>query len=185
MYQLIIVIHVLIGLAIIGLIMIQQGKGADAGATFGGGASGSVFGAQGSASFLTKTTATLAGLFFATSLGLTVYNSHQVKAVDIMSSVPSVNSPAVGVETKQEASLPLIPEAVKTAPLAAENSSTPVVELNENKGEQAPQAASVEATDKQVKPTSTVPEVIENKAGKEAKSASQKEPTKETKKEKK
>lgn len=182
MYQLIIVIHVLIGLAIIGLIMIQQGKGADAGATFGGGASGSVFGAQGSASFLTKTTATLAGLFFATSLGLTVYNSHQVKAVDIMSSVPSVSSSAVAVETKKEASLPLIPEVAETAPLAAENSSTPVVELNENKAEQTPPAASIEATDKQAKPVATVPEVVENKG---AKSASQKELTKETKKEKK
>ncbi|MGZ8137241.1 MAG: preprotein translocase subunit SecG, partial [Methylococcaceae bacterium] len=67
MYQVIIVIHVLLGLSIIGLIMMQQGKGADAGAAFGTGSAGSVFGAQGAASFLSRTTAIMAVLFFTTS----------------------------------------------------------------------------------------------------------------------
>lgn len=84
MYQVIIVIHVLLGLGIIGLIMIQQGKGADAGATFGAGASGSVFGARGAASFLSRTTATLATLFFLTSLGLAILNSKQGSSYDLM-----------------------------------------------------------------------------------------------------
>lgn len=70
MYQLIVTIHVLLGLGIIGLVLMQQGRGADAGAAFGNGSSGSVFGAQGSASFLSRTTAILAALFFSTSLGL-------------------------------------------------------------------------------------------------------------------
>ena len=70
MYQVIIVIHVLLGLGIIGLILMQQGKGADAGAAFGTGSAGSVFGAQGAASFLSRATAILATLFFITSLGL-------------------------------------------------------------------------------------------------------------------
>nr|WP_024297550.1 preprotein translocase subunit SecG [Methylomicrobium lacus] len=89
MYQAIIIIHVLLGLGIIGLVLMQQGKGADAGAAFGSGASGSVFGAQGAASFLSRTTAILATLFFATSLGLAVFNGHRGGATDIMSGAAS------------------------------------------------------------------------------------------------
>jgi preprotein translocase subunit SecG len=85
MYQAIIVVHVLLGLGVIGLVLMQQGKGADAGAAFGSGSSGSVFGAQGSASFLSRTTAVLAALFFATSLGLTVLGSHRETTTDLMS----------------------------------------------------------------------------------------------------
>ena len=65
-----IVFHVLVAAAIVGLVLLQRGKGADAGAGFGAGASGTVFGARGSASFLSRMTATLAALFFATSLTL-------------------------------------------------------------------------------------------------------------------
>jgi len=66
----IVVVHVLIALAIIGLVLLQHGKGADMGSGFGGGASGSLFGATGSANFLSRTTAVLATLFFISSLGL-------------------------------------------------------------------------------------------------------------------
>jgi preprotein translocase subunit SecG len=65
MYQIIIVIHVLLGLSVIGLVLIQQGKGADADA-------GAVFGNQGAASLLSRTTAILAALFFTTGLALAV-----------------------------------------------------------------------------------------------------------------
>src|ERR687897_1720733 len=65
-----IIFHVLIAAAIVGLVLLQRGKGADAGAGFGAGASGTVFGARGSASFLSRTTATLAVLFIVTSLTL-------------------------------------------------------------------------------------------------------------------
>ena len=68
--NLIIVLHVLIALAIIGLVLLQHGKGADMGSGFGGGASGSLFGATGSANFLSRATAVLATLFFVSSLGL-------------------------------------------------------------------------------------------------------------------
>jgi len=68
--NLIIVVHVLIALAIIGLVLLQHGKGADMGSGFGGGASSSLFGATGSANFLSRTTAVLATLFFLSSLGL-------------------------------------------------------------------------------------------------------------------
>ena len=63
--------HVLVAVALIGFVLLQHGKGADMGAAFGSGASGSLFGAAGSANFLSRTTAVLAAIFFATSLGLT------------------------------------------------------------------------------------------------------------------
>ena len=63
-------LHVLVALAIIGLVLLQHGKGADMGSGFGGGASGSLFGATGSANFLSRTTAVLAALFFVSSLAL-------------------------------------------------------------------------------------------------------------------
>jgi len=65
-----IVLHVLVAAAIIGLVLLQHGKGADMGSGFGGGASGSLFGATGSANFLSRTTAVLATVFFLTSLAL-------------------------------------------------------------------------------------------------------------------
>lgn len=64
------VVHVLVSVTLIGLILIQQGKGADAGASFGGGGSQTVFGSAGSATFLTRTTKWLAVVFFSTSLAL-------------------------------------------------------------------------------------------------------------------
>ena len=67
---LIVVVHVLSALAVIGLVLLQHGKGADVGAAFGGGASGSLFGATGSANFLSRATAVIAVVFFLSSLGL-------------------------------------------------------------------------------------------------------------------
>jgi len=77
MYQAIIIVHVLLGLGVVGLVLLQHGKGADAGAAFGSASSGSVFGAQGASSFLSRSTAILAALFFSTSLGLAVLSGHQ------------------------------------------------------------------------------------------------------------
>jgi preprotein translocase subunit SecG len=77
---LVIVLHVLIALAIIGLVLLQHGKGADMGSGFGGGASSSLFGATGSANFLSRATAVLATLFFITSLGLAYLATHKPKS---------------------------------------------------------------------------------------------------------
>lgn len=123
MYQVIIVFHVLLGLGIIGLVLMQQGKGADAGAAFGSGASGSVFGAQGAASFLSRSTAILATLFFLTSLGLAVLNSHKGVAYDLMSE-PATSEEAstlpVVEEPKKEENKPAVKsEEVPAAPAAA------------------------------------------------------------------
>jgi preprotein translocase subunit SecG len=72
MEKLILVVHVLTALSIIGLILMQQGKGAEAGASFGSGASQTVFGGEGSGNFFTRATAVLATVFFVTSFGLAV-----------------------------------------------------------------------------------------------------------------
>lgn len=77
MHTVTIVVHVLLAAAIVGLVLLQRGRGADAGAGFGAGASGTVFGARGSASFLSRSTATLAGLFIVTSLILAYVGGRQ------------------------------------------------------------------------------------------------------------
>lgn len=72
MYTAILTLHIIVAIAMIGLILVQHGKGADAGASFGSGGAGTVFGAAGSANFLTRTTAVLTAIFFITSLTLAV-----------------------------------------------------------------------------------------------------------------
>ncbi len=81
MQALIIVIHVIASLAIIILVLMQHGKGADAGATFGSGASNTMFGSAGSMSFFMKLTALFAAIFFATSLTLSYMASHRQQPV--------------------------------------------------------------------------------------------------------
>ena len=78
MYQALIIGHTLIALGIVTLVLLQHGRGADAGAAFGSGASGTVFGAQGSSSFLTRTTGIFAALFFVTSLGLAILGDTRI-----------------------------------------------------------------------------------------------------------
>jgi preprotein translocase subunit SecG len=102
---LIIVIHVLIALSIIGLVLLQHGKGADMGSGFGGGSSGSLFGATGSANFLSRMTAALATVFFLLSLGL-AYVATQRPQEDfrgVMDRVPERPAavPAEGAQTPQ------------------------------------------------------------------------------------
>lgn len=70
MYTIVVFLHTLVAIVLVVLVLLQQGKGADAGAAFGAGASSTVFGARGSASFLSRTTAALATVFFITSLTL-------------------------------------------------------------------------------------------------------------------
>ena len=82
MEQIILVAHLLIALAIIGLIMLQQGKGADMGASFGSGGSQTLFGSDGSGSVLTKATALLVVLFFSSSFGLALLVNQRSAVVD-------------------------------------------------------------------------------------------------------
>ena len=94
-FPLILTIHVIAGLGVIGLVLMQHGKGADMGAAFGSGASGSLFGASGSANFLSRTTGVLAALFFATSLTLSYLASSRPKAGgSVMDNLPAQTAPA-------------------------------------------------------------------------------------------
>ena len=98
MEVLVIVIHVIAALGIIGLVLLQHGKGADMGAAFGGGSSGSLFGASGSANFLSRSTSVLATLFFLTSLGLTWFSAHRGEHKGIMAAPPASSAPATVTE---------------------------------------------------------------------------------------
>ena len=87
-------VHFLIAIALIGFILMQHGKGADMGAAFGSGASGSLFGAAGSANFLSRTTAILATVFFLSSLGLTYLATNHEAARDLMQQGVAPKAPA-------------------------------------------------------------------------------------------
>ena len=111
---LILTVHVLVALAIIFLVLLQHGKGADMGAAFGSGSSGSLFGATGSANFLSRTTAALAVVFFLTSLGLAYVATHKPKTgASVMQSVSSPPAAAVAPagEVPKPADAPAGPKA--------------------------------------------------------------------------
>ena len=110
-----VVFHVLLAVAIIGIVLLQRGKGADAGAGFGAGASGTVFGARGSASFLSRTTAVLATLFFLTSLGLTYLFSQQKESTSVVDTVTQ-QAPAPVPTPTPLPSLPATPATNTAAP---------------------------------------------------------------------
>ncbi|SBS27832.1 Protein-export membrane protein SecG [Marinomonas aquimarina] len=120
MEALVLVVHVLAAVAIIGLVLIQQGKGADAGASFGGGASQTVFGSQGGGSFFGKLTAVFALVFFLTSFGLAFFASEQAKTVDGgLDFVPNASQVEETVE---------MPELETGAEESAANQDIPTVE---------------------------------------------------------
>jgi preprotein translocase subunit SecG len=122
----VLVVHVLAALAIIGLVLIQQGRGAEMGSGFGGGASNTVFGSGGSGNFLTRLTTTLAIAFFATSFGLAFFaREHSITARD-------VGIPAIVAE--QQA-----PGAAAGTPELAEESEVPV-ELEEGPDPEVPES---------------------------------------------
>lgn len=97
LYSILVSVDVLIAVALIGLVLIQQGKGAGMGAAFGSGASGTVFGARGSASFLTRITAVLAALFFVNSIILAYLASHRPVTESVIETVPVVQEQKVEV----------------------------------------------------------------------------------------
>ncbi len=119
-------VQILAAIGMIGLILIQHGKGADAGAAFGGGGGGSasLFGASGSANFLSRTTAVLAALFLSTTLGLAYFGNLRSKpssgSVLENSSMPAaVVQPAAQQIPEQTGSVPATPAADVPAPVPA------------------------------------------------------------------
>jgi preprotein translocase subunit SecG len=114
MEQIILVVHLLVALAIIGLIMLQQGKGADMGASFGAGASQTLFGSDGSGNVLTRATAWLVVLFFASSFGLALLatqKSRPVNELDLM--IPDTGPAAVEQVVDEE--LPVVEDDIPAA----------------------------------------------------------------------
>ncbi|MGB5453281.1 MAG: preprotein translocase subunit SecG [Sedimenticolaceae bacterium] len=97
MESVLVVVHLFLAIGLVGLILIQHGKGADMGAAFGSGASASVFGARGASNFLSRTTGILAALFFATSLTLAYFAMQS-------------NEPETLMETAQPAAVDVVPE---------------------------------------------------------------------------
>jgi preprotein translocase subunit SecG len=99
--------HVLVALAIIGLVLLQHGKGADMGSGFGGGSSGSLFGATGSANFLSRATAVLATLFFLSSLGLAYLATNKPRTgggvLDAVKTQPAEKAPEKAAADKPAA----------------------------------------------------------------------------------
>jgi preprotein translocase subunit SecG len=114
----VLVVQILTALAMIGLILLQHGKGADMGAAFGGGASGSLFGATGSANFLSRTTAVLAAVFFACTL-LLAYFSHAARPAgsgSVLESAVPATAPASAPAAQIPATTVPAPQGPATTP---------------------------------------------------------------------
>ena len=113
MQTLIIVVHVIAALAIVGLVLLQQGKGADAGASFGAGASQTVFGASGSGNFLVRATTIAAVIFFVTSLTLAIFAKNQAGSGTTVG-LPIVNQEILEETTASQTDIPSLGEEQPT-----------------------------------------------------------------------
>lgn len=123
----VLIIHTLIALSIIILVLLQRGKGAEAGAAFGAGASGTVFGSRGSTSFFSRSTAILATAFFATSLTLAYISSQSAGApASLIEEVVTEETPAAPAMEQAEDIVPALPEADDVTPQPIDASVPPV-----------------------------------------------------------
>ncbi len=120
METVILIVHVLAAIGVVALVLLQQGKGADMGAAFGSGASSTVFGSQGSSSFITRGTAILATIFFITSLTLAVVSSRGVDNSSVTESALTevVDSEAVVAEDMPSAPQAAVVESASDMPAA-------------------------------------------------------------------
>jgi preprotein translocase subunit SecG len=114
LFNLVIVVQVVSAIAIIGLVLLQHGKGADMGAAFGSGASGSLFGATGSSNFMSKSTGVAAAIFFSATLALSYITTHQTNNVS-----GGVMEKAVPAAPAAPAAAPATAPAAPAAPAAS------------------------------------------------------------------
>ncbi len=113
METLVVVVHVIVAVAIVGLVLLQQGKGADAGASFGAGASQTVFGSSGSGNFLVRATTIAATIFFVTSLALAIFARNQ-SGLSTIQGLPVVNQEILEEVTAEQSDVPeLIGESIE------------------------------------------------------------------------
>jgi preprotein translocase subunit SecG len=115
----VLIAHVGIALMIIGLVLLQRGKGADAGTGFGAGASGTVFGARGSATFFSRATGVLAALFFISSLALAYLATQRTAPSSLLETAPTSQS------AEPPAQAPPVPSALPSLPEPAPESASP------------------------------------------------------------
>lgn len=120
--------HIAVALIIIGLVLIQHGKGADMGASFGGGASKTVFGSRGAAPFLMKLTGFFAAVFFATSLSLGYLSKEQVIASNTLIAPSTLLSPEQTTESSTQPSAPATDNSTKQT---NDNSSSPLNQIKD------------------------------------------------------
>ena len=122
--------HTLIAIGIIALVLLQRGKGADAGAAFGAGASGTVFGARGSSSFFSRATAILATAFFATSLTLAYLSSQRTSAPEsLLEGAPKIEEQVEAVpESTEELPVPDMPALESAEEVSEDTSELPALE---------------------------------------------------------
>jgi preprotein translocase subunit SecG len=119
LHTILLIIHVFVSVGLVGLVLLQHGKGADAGAAFGSGASQTVFGARGSSSFLTRTTAALATIFFTTSLSLAYLSGQRVEHRSVTEQVrtaPRPVTPAAPPVAPKAPAVPMPPTDIPAAP---------------------------------------------------------------------
>ncbi|MEY2617380.1 MAG: hypothetical protein RL522_382 [Pseudomonadota bacterium] len=124
-FNLILTVQLLSALGMIGLILVQHGKGADMGAAFGGGSSGSLFGASGSSNFLSRTTAVLATVFFLCTLGLAYLGSARPADTGSVLERAAVGAPAAAASAAASGAAALIPGSAGPAPAASAAPVTP------------------------------------------------------------
>ena len=124
--NLMVALQIIAALVMIGLVLIQHGKGADMGASFGSGASGSLFGATGSANFLSRSTAACAAVFFVCTLALAFYSNDRARpSSGSVLDRPAISAPAASLPATGAAQIPG-PVTAPVLPSAAPASATPV-----------------------------------------------------------
>jgi preprotein translocase subunit SecG len=141
-YNILLIVQIIVSIGVIVLVLMQHGKGADAGAAFGSGASGTVFGSQGSANFLSRATAILATVFFLNSIALawlvsnrTTEFSSVMDALQTEESVPATQAPSVGSD------VPVVPgQEASSTDQGAEVPAAPVAEVPAAPAAQSPEA---------------------------------------------
>ncbi|MEZ0288135.1 MAG: preprotein translocase subunit SecG [Methylophilus sp.] len=116
METLVMVVHVLAAMGVIGLVLLQHGKGADMGAAFGSGASGSLFGVSGSSNFMSRATAIFVAIFFTTSLTLAYLSSHRGEQSSVISLQKKAAQNAAPAVQTQDETKPAEPSTAKDVP---------------------------------------------------------------------
>jgi len=162
MFSALLILQVVLGLSIIGLVLLQQGKGADMGAAFGAGSAGTVFGARGGGSFLTRTTAILAAGFFLNSILLSSPLLHNVQdpnaSVTERVALPQGSDVPAVEEAGQEEAVDLPPADLPDVPQQSEDAASATAEQDLPPADVPEQAEQTEKAGQPEKPASDLPE---------------------------